>query len=133
MSFETKVKIPANSLRAAVRLAYDMSVPVGMGVLNFRPEPLDDATLEQIVDRADSSHPGPVVRMDYVHGRCCKFTIYADGKGGFYVNPTWYDHTQQDLVELLTKIGINNPRAKMTVASQALEAENAKWDEENAS
>ncbi len=93
-----QIEIPADKVRAAVCAAYDLSHPVGMGVLHYRHGPLDADTLDRIVGNGES------IRMDYVHGRQCKFSIQKQGEK-YFVRAPWYDHTDEDLAVLLRQIG----------------------------
>lgn len=119
------VKIPTTRVPDLVKKVYDMSIPVGLGIMHHRPGPLDDATLESILSRG----PGHV-HMDYVRGRQCKFSTRAsDSEDYVLIHPTWYDHSDKQLVELLTHIGIENAAQ---VIADAAAARMAYFDELNA-
>ena len=93
------IEIPKDKLLDAVRGAYALSRPVGMGMLHFREGDLDDATAQRIVEMPG----GP--NMDYVHGRQCKFRVKQEGDR-FFIAPRWYGHTHTQLVALLAKIDL---------------------------
>lgn len=117
-----RIIIKEGDITHLVSAAYALSEPVGMGFLHFRPGELDDATLEGILAEADkriqkarereASQPdyykdysAPIVAMDYVHGRCCKFNIWYRGNELFISND-WYDHAGWQFDELLSRCGI---------------------------
>lgn len=98
------IEIPESKLSQFVRKVYELSVPVGMGFMHYKDEPLSDTEVIDIIQ------PGKtiIVNMDYVNGRCCKMrVIKKDGK--LYTNDTWYDHTRSELKELLAHVGVELP------------------------
>jgi len=121
------ITIPANKLREAVQIAYEMSAPQGLGFLHARGGPLDDETTDEILARGDDRI---AASMDYVHGRSCKFHVYKSADQ-MLVRPSWYDHSEDALIELLTRLGVTDPQAKIDAAKAAQVAENEKWDREN--
>ena len=116
------IKIPREAVPTAVRAAYRLSVPVGLGHLHFRPGELPDESLKKILETIDL--PGSIYRsvihMDYIHGRCCKFHIFANSEEdrSYYIRPDWLDHTEEDLVQLLTEVGISDPAAEINRAKK---------------
>ena len=125
------IEIPANKLRDAVKLAYVHSAPQGLGFLHAREGELDDATVSEIIDRARLA--GSIAaRMDYVHGRSCKFAIYREGEM-LLIRPNWYDHSDHQLASLLDALGIADAEAKIAAAQAAQRAENEQYERERAS
>jgi len=118
------VELPADKLPDAIRAAYALSEPRGLGFLHAQSGPLDDETVNEILDRGNG---WAAASMDYVRGRCCKFTVYRDGER-LFVLPRWYDHSNDDLVALLTGIGVTDPQAKIDAAIAEQEIKNAKPD-----
>ncbi len=111
------IEIPADKLADAVKAAYTLSVPIGMGHLHYRQGPLDEGTLKDILSH---EHYGDVaVHLDYVHGRCCKFVVFKDEAGKLFIAPDWYDHSEPELVSLLTTIGIENAQELVDSANEA--------------
>lgn len=89
-----KFRIPDEKLAVAVRAAYDLSSPQGMGFLHHVPGSMsaDDATtlLHNSLDPARGIH------LDYVAGRAVKLSIRKDEEGYFvYDNGRWYDHSPE--------------------------------------
>lgn len=113
------IEIPADKLRDAINLVYDLSQPVGMGHLHWRPGRLDKVTEDAIMEAEPSGDIA--VHMDYVHGRCCKFIVFKqDGK--LWIRPEWHDHTEGDLITLLYRLGMKDAHAKIIAAQAAREA-----------
>lgn len=108
MNLENVIVIPEDKLIEVVKAAYDLSHPVGMGMLHYREGSLTD---EQAKTLIDLDHKRRVVDMDYVVGRCVKMSVFKDEPSGkFFIQKTWYDHSQDDLKQLLDRAGIEyNP------------------------
>lgn len=102
-------------LATLVRAAYDLSVPQGMGFLHAQPGSLSDAEVASIL-----SNPRGLV-MDYVKGRAIKLTVYQDDGRKYFYGP-WYDHTEAQLDELLTRIGASRPGADPVAAEPEVPA-----------
>lgn len=102
MSFETGyIKIEKSMLVDLVKAAYDLSKPVGMGFLHFRPEPLTDEQASSYIE------DNGTVRLDYVNGRSVKMTVFIDkNTKTLYISDSWYDHSDDDLLNLLDRIGL---------------------------
>lgn len=85
-----------------VRAAYDLSKPQGMGIIHYRSGGLTDDEVDIILSNQRNNI---VASMDYINGRSCKFTIFKkDDKR--YIRDRWYDHTEEDLAELLRRCGV---------------------------
>lgn len=54
--------------------------------------------------------------MDYVHGRACKMHIFKT-KEGYELPDTWYDHTEAQYDELLSRHGISRDGTKTEVCA----------------
>lgn len=82
---------------------YELSLPQGSGFLYFTPEPLSEERAKVIVERGkDSKWP---LEMDYVYGRACKMTVFSnDGK--LEIHDSWYDHTDEQFINLLSEFNI---------------------------
>jgi hypothetical protein len=115
------VSVPAARLPDLVRGAYDLSRPVGMGYLHYEPGALTDDEVQQII--AVPQMGSGVVYMDYVKGRCCKFNAWRDPEDPsvVLVDNRWFDHTENDLIELLTRAGVQDPKGQIQ-AAQAMQA-----------
>jgi hypothetical protein len=82
---------------------YELSSPQGLGFMHFTPEPLSDEEAKELVDlNKDSKYP---LSMDYVYGRACKMTVFAE-EGKLEIHDSWYDHTDKQFKDLLSEFGI---------------------------
>lgn len=129
------IEIPSDKLADAVKLAFDLSSPQGLGFLHHREGGLEDGVVNEIIER--EKRGAVAASMDYVHGRSCKFTVYRGGErpdwdDKLYISSSWYDHSDRALEELLTGIGVNDPAGKIEAAQAAQRAENERWQRENA-
>ena len=97
------IDITGADLKEAAKIAYDLSVPAGLGYLHFKPEPLSDAEAQQLIDR-ERPDGHIALSMDYVHGRGCKFTVVRK-EGRLYIYANWYDHSEYQTEELLKRLG----------------------------
>ena len=99
----TQIEITGVDLRLFVKEVYNLSNPQGMGYLHYTPEPLSEAEVDEILFSSDPLKLS--VHMDYVRGRSCKINVFnKDGK--LFINSPWYDHTETDLEELLSRCKI---------------------------
>ena len=94
-------------LVAFAKEVYAMSVPVGMGVLHARDGGLSDEDAKAQVDRFKDDKR-IALGMEYVHGRCCKMTVYRKD-GRLEMRWPWYDHTDGQGNRLLETFGIQVP------------------------
>ncbi len=92
------------NLHQFVRDVYELSVPQGLGWLHATSKPLSDEDVEEILGRGDDQI---ALRMDYVQGRSCKMTLFKEN-GTYQMNTPWYDHTDKQLQELLSRHEINS-------------------------
>ena len=95
------INITGADLVEVAKAAYDLSVPQGMGFMHFKDGPLSDADAKNLVSDDDRV----ALSMDYVHGRACKLTVFKDDEG-LWIRDSWFDHTPDQLSELLERIGI---------------------------
>lgn len=98
------IDITGADLSTLIRAAYSLSAPQGLGYLHHREGDLDDETVAAILDQGKDHDLFPV-RMDYVHGRSIKLTVRRINNK-LYIPSSWYDHSAQQLAELLVKISI---------------------------
>lgn len=96
------IDVTGVDLIAAVKGAYALSQPQGLGFLHFQPGGLSDEEAQEIVERGKRFGG---VSMDYVKGRACKFHI-REKDGRLLTPPKWYDHSDGQHDELLTSLGI---------------------------
>lgn len=95
-------KLSREDVVTLVKKVYDLSIPVGLGMLHYRDGGLSDGEVNSII-KSDTEY---MVRMDYVNGRQCKFNLfYNEETGDVYTHKEWYDHTDSQFKELLSSIG----------------------------
>jgi len=99
-----RIDVTGVSLTELVKAAYDLSVPQGLGFLHVLPGGLTDEEAEELVQEGDRI----AVNMDYVHGRACKFMVRRDGDK-LTISAPWYDHTDEQLRQLLERVGLPAP------------------------
>ena len=100
MNTDGMIEITGANLTKAVKHAYNLSSPQGLGYLHFEEGELTDEEAESLVNKDNLGFP---INMDYVKGRACKFRVFGD-EGRLFIEPSWYDHTKDDLTELLARI-----------------------------
>ena len=83
-----------------VKAVYDMCRPVGMGLLQFTPEPMTEADAKAYVASFAEDRCPASVHMDYVGGRQCKFSFGFNEEGCNIIDAAWYDHTEGELLDL---------------------------------
>jgi len=83
-----------------VQKVYELSQPQGMGMLHYQSGGLTSAEATELIN-ADGT-----VNLDYVKGRACK--MYTRKKEGrLVIDDKWYDHTNEQLAELLEHVGLS--------------------------
>jgi|SRR5882762_6893106 len=92
-------------LKEFIKEAYNLSKPVGLGFLHFQPGDLEDADVEKILNKQSVNKDGECLSMDYINGRSCKMHIF-NKDGHLFIHDNWYDHTENQLKELLQKFGL---------------------------
>lgn len=97
-----KFRIPDNRLNAAIRAAYSLSRPQGMGMFHFRPGPMRPDDAEEIIEAQKMRGR---ISLDYVSGRAVKLTILRDDEGWFLRDEgRWFDHPPADFTVLKNTI-----------------------------
>jgi len=104
MNKENMIEITGADLGVFIKKAYTLSKPQGMGFLHYEASDLPEEDVQEIIHRNDKSSR-IAVSMDYVKGRYVKMTIFKEGER-IFINKEWFDHTQQQLDDLLNSIGI---------------------------
>lgn len=97
------IEITGVDLVAFTRDVYDLSKPQGLGLWHARPGDLPQEDAQQCVDiwKDDTAI---ALSLDYLVGRACKMTVFRQG-GKLWINDCWYDHTDEQLRELLSRHG----------------------------
>lgn len=83
-----------------VQKVYELSQPQGMGMIHYQPGGLSDEEVKSFIQ------PDGTVSMDYVKGRACKMHTRKD-EGRLVIGDKWYDHTDEQLAELLESVGLS--------------------------
>lgn len=99
------VEITGCDLVAFIKKAYELSRVQGMGTLHARPGSLSDDDAQAIISQRKE---GPI-SIDYLHGRAVKLTIHRFGQR-LVVGKRWFDHSQDELRELLAVAGKELPQ-----------------------
>lgn len=96
---QAMIEIPKDKLPDLVKAVYAISIPVGMGLMQYQPGPISEETLADILNHRSG------IYMDYVHGRQCKFRV-KEVQGHYFISKHWPDHTSADLQQVLKEIGV---------------------------
>lgn len=112
------IEVTGVPLEALVRAAYNPSRPQGMGHLHYQPGDLTEAEVAAIVERGKNSVSRMPISMDYVKGRSCKFNVWEHG-GRLWINSNWYDHSSEDLRNLLQAVGLSPDLVNKAKAERA--------------
>ena len=91
-------------VRKLIREAYNLSSPQGLGFLHNYEGELSEREIDDIAKRAKEF--GRPVSMDYVRGRSIKLRIYRTKDGREYIYDRWYDHSDEQLRELLRRVDV---------------------------
>lgn len=108
---ENMIKVTGVDLVKLIQAAYNFSGAVGMGFLHYTEKPLSDEEAQQLIRPDDQvrpslDHPDTLVHMDYIKGRCCKFSVFKDCSGDLWVRNKWYDHGDTLLQKMLESVGV---------------------------
>lgn len=111
------IKVPSDKLSEAVKKAFDLSRPQGMGFLHHQPGELSQEELDYIIGGDLGKGRMYLADMDYVRGRSCKFHIRPAQEDGYMlIEPRWYDHSDEALEELLKHLDVEDPAQQMADA-----------------
>jgi len=107
------IEVTGIDLVKFVKKVYELSRPLGMGFLQFTPDPLTDEQAKGLIS-VHKKDPSIKLSLDYVNGRSCKMTVYKETEGKLFnkkeklfIRDNWYDHTDSQLKELLKDCGVN--------------------------
>lgn len=115
--------------RKLVGKAFDLSAPQGLGQFSHKPGPLSDQELDELMGYFATSGK---ISLDYVRGRSLKFHIYTDtATDKRYISAFWYDHSPEDVSDLLALCGMADPEEAVKRALRAQAERNAEPDEED--
>lgn len=101
MDTTNMIDITKADLSEVAKAAYDLSSPVGLGFLHYEEGSLTDDEADALV----TDDPRIPLSLDYVKGRACKLTVFKDGEK-CYIPDRWYDHTNEQLLTLLERVGV---------------------------
>jgi hypothetical protein len=85
--------------------AYSLSTPQGLGVLHAKEGALSLEEAQSFV-KAYEGDKRIALSLDYIHGRSCKMTVWHLEEGGYKLADSWYDHTNAQYEDLLSRHGI---------------------------
>jgi hypothetical protein len=105
---EGYIDITGCDRRTLIREAYALSRPQGMGFLHFTPGPLPEDQVEFLV----TSRGFDGLSLDYVNGRAVKLWVKSEADRD-YLPVRWYDHTPDQLRDLLSRIGMPEKAAEV--------------------
>ena len=103
MNTEHMIDITGVDLVKVAQEVYNLSIPRGLGHFQFQEGPLSQEDAESLIHEDNPKWP---LDMDYVRGRSCKFHVTQED-GRLYIPSSWYDHSKEDLRELLERVGID--------------------------
>ena len=84
---------------------YELSTPQGLGFFQAKEGGLEKEEAERIVSNFQED-TRIALSLDYVHGRSCKMTIWRKDDDGYKLNDSWYDHSESQYDELLSRHGV---------------------------
>ena len=106
-----------------VQKVFELSIPQGLGFFHFTPNPLTEEEARGIVDRASRNTGSVKLDMDYISGRACKMVVW-EKNGKLTIQDTWYDHTDNQLKQLLAEFNIvSNVSGKHGLACNCIECQ----------
>ncbi len=100
---EDQIEITGVNLVELVKRAYDLSNPQGLGFIHYKDGGLSDEQANSLIDENDR-YP---VSLDYVCGRACKLDVFKSDDERLYIRNKWYDHSAQQLKDLLLSVGLS--------------------------
>lgn len=102
---ENMIDITGTDLVKLAQEAYARSHPQGLGFMHARDGGLSQEDAQQLVNR-ERADGHVALDMDYVHGRAVKLTVFRERESGkLFIGQRWYDHSQDQLRDLLKAIG----------------------------
>lgn len=96
------IDITGTDLVKFAQEVYALSQPQGLGIVHYRAGELDAETARRLVDEGKGRI---ALSMDYVRGRACKMTVYKQD-GRLEIRERWFDHSDEQLTELLRRCNI---------------------------
>lgn len=99
------IKVDKLDLVKFTQDVYSLSTPQGLGHFQAKEGGLTENEAKEIVGRF-SNDKYCALSLDYVQGRACKMTVSHSEDGGFELSDSWYDHSESQYNELLSKHGI---------------------------
>ena len=91
------IDITGTDLIKFVKKVYELSQPQGLGFLHYQEGGLSDEEAKTLI----KENGNYVVNMDYVKGRACKMIVFRKNNK-LLIQDSWYDHTDNQLKELLS-------------------------------
>jgi len=106
-----RIKITGVDLVEFTKKVYELSVPQGLGFMQFTDNPLDTKEAEELINTYKNDGYS-ALSLDYIHGRACKMIVFKENNE-LFINSVWYDHTDEQLKQLLNTFNITVPVSGM--------------------
>lgn len=123
------IEVTEIDVRLLVQVAYSGSRPQGLGFLHAQPGGLDEATLNEILERSQQERTKGTIHLDYVHGRSMKFHVMVDeATGKKYVDLDWYDHGRESTKRLVRECQVPDVEARIAAAEAGKLEKKIEWE-----
>ncbi len=99
------IEVTGVDLRKLVQEVYALSRPQGLGHLHYEKGGLSDEETNALIDCEPRGRV--ILSLDYLKGRACKFHVRREDDK-LFISPRWYDHSADDLKELLKRVGLES-------------------------
>lgn len=100
---ENMIDITGVDLKEFVKKVYELSAPQGLGFLHYKEGSLSNIECENIIEMGRDDRIA--LDMDYISGRACKMIVFKEEEK-LWIRTAWYDHTDEQLKELLQHFNI---------------------------
>ncbi len=100
-----KYDIKGIPLKEVIRAFYEEAIPVGMGMLHYRPGGISDEEIEKIIKSGGTAFgykdEHTVVNLDYIAGRRVKTRIYDNDTLESFIDETSGNGTCEKIIKNL--------------------------------
>ena len=130
MKYRGYIDVTEIDPRLLVQVAFSGSRPQGLGFLHHRPGGLDEATLNEIIERSQTETRKGEIHLDYLHGRSMKFHVCVDqDTGKRYIDLDWYDHGREATKHLVRECGLPDVETRIANAETEKAQEAREYEE----
>lgn len=105
-----RIEITGIDLVKFTKKVYELSSPQGLGFLHFVDNQLETKEAQDIIN-VFKKNTRLALSLDYVQGRACKMDVFKE-KDKLFITMPWYDHTDEQLKELLKIFDIELPKSE---------------------